>query len=181
MLQRRGSRFFNSNGTLTEVSSGQCVDISAKVGPHVSLGACNGGLNQKFEVATGGVWKDTGTGGIFPPRCMQRRKGNPQHDSPSDIYFQIWAKPQPDGAMAVLAINNQAGPNFHARINFSAIEGMDPTKGYDVRDVYQRAALPTGAMGGSFVTTAFAEHDSRLLLFTPVKTDAEAVAVHQYG
>ena len=105
----------NANKTLTEVSTGKCVDIGAKVGPGISVGSCNAGENQKFEFAAGGVWKDAGTGErrpgcqyppcITPPRCMQRRKGNPRHDDANDIYFQIWAKPQPEGATAVLVLN----------------------------------------------------------------------------
>ena len=43
---------------------------------------------------------------------------------------------------------------------------MDVDKRYKVRDLYTRSDLSVAA-GGTHVTDAFGEHDSRLLLFTP--------------
>lgn len=164
----------NPNNTLTQVTSGNCLDIAAKVGPEIELRSCNDGLNQRFEFEENGLWKEKGGHQpeckyppcIFPERCMQRRKGNPRHDAASDIYFQIWAKPQQNQAMAVLVFNNNAGSSFTARIEFSAVQGMDANASYKVRDLYKRTDL-TLAANGSFVTDVIAKHDSRLLLFTP--------------
>jgi hypothetical protein len=74
---------------------------------------------------------------------VQRRNDSSLPDAHEDIYFQIWAKPLPDGAMAVLAINNQAGANFKARVEFSAVRGMDVDKRYKVRDLYIKVSNPT--------------------------------------
>merc|ERR1711904_415816 len=144
--------------------------MAGKVGPVVQLASCNGGGNQKFNFKNG-MWSDIATGSTFPLRCIDRRKGRDGHDTASEIYFQIWAKPQPNGATAVLVVNNGAGPELNARIELDAAASIS-VQSYRVRDLYTRRDLPT-ITSPIFVTDAIAEHDSRMYVFTPVNCSSD--------
>ena len=165
--------FHNANQTLTLAADGRCVDVGGGWGPVVSVGTCNGGKNQQFSFgAAGGLWSDECGGGAphtarFPRRCMERRTGSPRPDNAKGIRSQVWAKPLlPLGSMAILVINNQAGPSFHGRVEFALVDGMDSARSYAVRDLHKRANLGVTS-AGMFQTDEIAEHDSRMLLFTP--------------
>ncbi|WP_410589917.1 RICIN domain-containing protein [Amycolatopsis sp. lyj-23] len=46
----------NSDGTITGVQSGLCLDVSGAVNPHgsgIQLWACNGGANQRWTLGAG--------------------------------------------------------------------------------------------------------------------------------
>ena len=80
------------------------------------------------------------------------------HDA--DIQWEAWAKPQANGAMAVLLVSNSVS-DVTASISFSGI-GLSGT--VSVRDIWERK--DAGTATGSF-SAKLSTHDSSFVLLTP--------------
>lgn len=146
-----------SNGEIT-ASDGRCVDIYNFSGPVVQTYHCNGGTNEDFSISTSGVIADKSG------HCLAYKSTSPS-GSGSGTILQLWAKPQPQGAMAVLVLNSDAttAQNHTVTIDFKSLNLTDAS--YNVRSIWDHADLP--AASGSFVTDPIPGHDSRFYLLSP--------------
>uniref|UniRef100_A0A6B2L5P5 Alpha-galactosidase n=1 Tax=Arcella intermedia TaxID=1963864 RepID=A0A6B2L5P5_9EUKA len=77
---------FNSDGSITSVMDGQCLDIYNFEGPNVETWPCNGGKNQKWAYSAGTLVSQEGT-------CL---------DVQGDL--DVWAGPLEDGMAGVLLL-----------------------------------------------------------------------------
>ena len=108
---------FESNGNLRWAASNEtrlCISVAGFDGPAVFLSGCTGGVNEEFVLdgAPGGGTVCTKGGGSddesHEARCLTAKNGlDPDGDGgiPSGVGMQIWAKPQPMGAVAVLVLS----------------------------------------------------------------------------
>ena len=136
------------------------------------------GFRQKFNAATvhavgGGVilLNDT-TRGEF---CLSETNRAPPSPSPTPdtLVLQMWAKPQPMGATAVLVIND-APYNATATINMTEVRYAHGDAPIEVLDIWAGASAGTLAAGTtSFVSPSFGHHDSVFYLFYPKGSGAE--------
>ena len=83
--------------------------------------------------------------------------------------FSLWAKPQPDEAVAVFLLSNQesnAGGSAVA-INFTRVGLSAAVNRVSVRDVWQQKDLGIFT-GRSFISSSVGGHDSRFYIFKPL-------------
>lgn len=149
----RAPFYLNNEGKLNG-----CFDVSGKYGPNVQLTKCYGQPNDWFDLSVDGVWSDRGSDQTYPPRCME-----PEHGLFTD--GQLWAKPQPGGAVAVFAFNAGAQEPVSFTINLFKDLGLPAGASYMLRDVWARRDI--SVIQDTLDITAIAFHDSRFLLLTP--------------
>ena len=92
--------------------------------------------------------------------------------------MQLWAKPQPDGAVAVLVVNSAGKENLSATIDFAEVHyepGENPTR---VFDVWAQAELPTLRGATAFETPLIGPGDSVYYTFTPGRVARRPVERH---
>jgi len=153
-------QFGYSNNNLL-ASNGQCVDVYDFSGPVVQLYSCNGGCNQKFVFASDKTLDDT----CSPKLCLAVRPDAPSGGN----LMQIWAKPQPKGAMGVLVLNSDVNdPPIPVTIDFKS---LNMTGTLAIHDIWLHKDL--GTASNSFTTDPIAGHDSRFYLFSPTQADKE--------
>ena len=136
------------------------------------------GFRQKFNAAAvyavgGGVivLNDT-TRGEF---CLSETNRAPPSPSPNPatLVLQMWAKPQPMGATAVLVVND-APYNATVTINMTELRYAHGDAPIEVLDIWAGASAGTLAAGTtSFVSPSFGHHDSVFYLFYPKGSGAE--------
>lgn len=138
-----------------------CLDVSGKVGPTVQLTKCYGTPNDAFEFHVDGVWADKGSAQPYPKRCMQVEHG-------FTIEAQLWAKPQPRGAVAVFALNAGSATTVALEISLEKDLGLPAAGTYGVRDIWSHVARPDALPGsGVLLTGPIKNHDSKFFLLTP--------------
>ena len=120
----------------------------------VQLYNCNGGDNQKFSFKNGALST------AHSHRCIASRVTSPGGGTTA----QIWAKPQPDGAVAVFVLNAAAHDDIEVTINFADV-GLAPDATVNVRDVWARADV--GQARGKYSPPPIGAHDSALLMLSP--------------
>ena len=87
--------------------------------------------------------------------------------------LQIWAKPQPNGSVAVFAVHmgqlESGAPhdNQTVTVDFADVPWLKAQQPYSVRDLYAKAALPGTARGSYTLDAPLAPVSSRMLLFAP--------------
>lgn len=98
--------------------------------------------------------------------AWSQKSGGPQNAVTAGISGagQVWAKPQPGGALAVLVINTGIEPLTQHSLNFPKLNLTTGT--YTVRDIWEKKDL--GAATGQFPVTV-PPYDSAFLLLTPDK------------
>ena len=129
--------------------------------------ACNKGANQIFSVSpTGELQFRSGQYGKGPVMCLQLTATKPGGNTPHQLtdQVQLWAKPQPAGAMAVLVINSAVGSNVTAVVNFAELN-MTDTRKVDARDIWARKDIATAVSGS--ITVDVPAQDSAFILLTP--------------
>lgn len=137
-----------------------CVDVwegeGSPGGPQVQLfGSCHQGRNELFTFEDGHL-KDQEN------MCLASREDLPPPIAGPSV-VQLWAKPQPHGAVAALVLSSQTGqPNATFTVQLAEL-GLSGT--VTVRDIWAHADLGTAT--ASFTTDAFGGHDSRFYLFSP--------------
>lgn len=149
-----------SNGEIaSDGHRGRCVDVYDFNGPVVQLYPCNGGTNERFSVSRDGTVADQ------DQHCLAYKSTPPSGGS--GTILQLWAKPQPHGAVAVLILNsdtpNQASSNHTVTFDLKSLNLTSSTVA--VRDIWNHADL--GKATTSFTTDAIPGHDSRFYLLTP--------------
>lgn len=136
-----------------------CFDISGKTGPTVQLTRCYGQPNDVFTFENG-VW--SGGNGVYPypKRCMQAVHAE-------EIDTQVWAKPQPGGAMAVLVVNNKVDyTDFQVDLKYDLNMTNTDWHQYLVRDIWAREDVRY--ITDMLLTSPIKQHDSMFFLLTPV-------------
>jgi hypothetical protein len=149
---------YDTSSKTLKASNGQCVDVNNFQGPVMELWGCNGGCNQQWNFNSDGTWSDN-CSGSSPKKCVSAKVNSPFSGSA----LQLWGKPQPNGAVATLLINNDDVNSYTVDIQFSL---LNITGKATVRDIWNRKDL--GTFQTTFTTDNVASHDSRFYLFTPV-------------
>lgn len=81
--------------------------------------------------------------------------------------WQIWGKPQPDGAWAILLMNNDGNTVQDLTVEFKDIPGMVASR-VKVRSIWDRKDL--GQFDGKYTAKGVLPFDSEFLMVTPVGT-----------
>ena len=82
--------------------------------------------------------------------------------------WQIWGKPQPDGAWAVLILNNDGDNVQDLKLDFKHIPGMN-SKNVKVRSIWDKKDL--GTFSDSYTAKGVLPFDSEFLMVSPSKVD----------
>ena len=136
--------------------------------PDLTGAACSA-PNDKFVFSPKGLWSDSFSPNtpIYPRRCVEVQHG-------TVVESQVFAKPLPNGRMAVFAFNagvrNSTGqlvPGANISLSLSLSEDLHlpAAATYRVRDVWAGRDLPSAA--GTLRTAPIGEHDSVLLTLSP--------------
>ena len=177
---------------------GTCLAVYNWDGPQILWWGCNKGVNEEFVFSAAGslcskngTGTGTGTGKkAHRSHCLTANSTSPPKldahvssssdgsgevvgqggTSGSGAVAQLWAKPQPDGATAVLVINNgnPGTPNMTAQITFAEVRYTPPASATTtVLDIWTGKTVELPAGTRSFNTTSFGSHDSAFYLFSP--------------
>ena len=157
-----------SNGNLHMAGGGKyCLAVEDFNGPGVVSWQCNTGTNEEmaFDAATGSICDKGGAN----ERCLDAKPAKPAGGGGGGggggDTVQIWAKPQPNGAVAVLVIN--AGDDDNVVVPFSMSEVRFSHSGAaSVLNIWTGKTTAAPA-GDSYTTDSIAPHDSRFYLFSP--------------
>jgi len=144
----------------------RCLALYNFDGPKVVSYACNTGVNEVFTTSGDTICSKNGYCLAARPKTPPGGGGGGGGGS-SDI--QIWAKPQPTGAVAVLVLNGDENGAHAVDIDLAAVN-VSSTSSFSVFDIWTEASLP-GVAKGSFTTDSIAPHDSRFYVFTPSSTE----------
>ena len=87
---------------------------------------------------------------------------SPSGATGTSISWQVWAKPQPNKAVAVLFLSNEDTNPVDIEVQLSDL-GISGTA--TVRDIWKRAAA--GTASGALKVSNLAAHDSQFFLLTP--------------
>jgi hypothetical protein len=149
-----------------------CLVLANGRGPSVELFQCKPGGNERFAYAAGNGTLCSATIGHpgKPPtrKCLSARNAGPG-DNSGDGTCQLWAKPQPGGAVAVFFLNNMppGAANVSATVALAELN-YTHTGPSAVFDVWAGKPLPPLAAGATAIhTAAIGEQDSALLLVSP--------------
>ena len=197
---RHGSSTFGSKGALPPPPpkpppGASCIkqqDVYGTVSNHLSLSpiasvddlnSCDKwslSLNGTLVGKNLGVYMDdtpanrNGVSGMPPRRapCLAARDEIPPLLAGP---LQIWAKPQANGAVAVLAIHfgqmesKAAHSNQSVTIDFGDVPWLDSSKLYTVRDLHSHKDLAGHAKGEYKLDAELAPISSRMLLLAPLQ------------
>jgi hypothetical protein len=163
-----------ANGTLhlETAHDAQCLVLANGRGPSVELFRCKPGGNEEwnFSPLNGTLCSHTIKGDV--PKCISARNSPCDGDS-GDGTMQLWAKPQPGGAVAVFILNNLpiGSSNISsvvtlAELNYTAAHAA--AGGSEVLDVWSGEALPPLEAGATELhAAAIGSYSSTFLLITP--------------
>lgn len=138
--------------------------------PMLLQGCRNGSHTQEFFFADGMLH----TQQRGPPQCAEMSPFPADDPTRSGKVvmqraFSLWAKPQPDGAVAVFLLSNQDSKvgGSAVAINFTRVGLSAAVNRVSVRDVWQQKDLGIFT-GTSFVSSSIGGHDSRFYIFKPL-------------
>ena len=193
-----------ANGNVHMAGGAQyCLAVkSSGVGPAVISFKCNTKGNEEmvFTPSGGGIGticdKNTGT----DRRCLAMLPTDPTNSGHIGAAVQIWAKPQPNGGVAVLVLNAGNDGNITVPFNFSEIRytGDDGSGGggnggdssgvgvggvgggvggyssgaTSVLDIWTGKTTTVATGATAYTTDSIAPHDSRFYLFSPSSSAA---------
>merc|ERR1712087_150105 len=78
--------------------------------------------------------------------------------------YQIWAKPQPNGAWAVLLMNNDGNSTHGLTLDFTKVPGLN-VNGVKLRSIWDKKDL--GTFSNSYTAKDVLPFDSEFLMVTP--------------
>lgn len=148
----------------TRDSKDVCLDLfygqACGDAPRADLYACNGGKNQKWTV-------DTTNSTVYDScnACLGSKGGAPPGTPSLANLVQLWAKPQPEGAVAILVINGGAKPLSKYEVDIKAKLNMTSSRA-SVRDIWAAKDLEA-VTDGKLSLAPVAPYDSTFLLLTP--------------
>jgi len=145
---------------LAAADNKRCLAVEDFNGPGVVWYSCNTGSNEEFTVSGGALCSKGG-------HCLTAKATPPPHGGGGGgDTLQIWAKPQPNGATAVLLLNNAdpSAPNVTVSFTFAEV-GFGGGSGSKVLDIW--AGTTADATGSGYTSDAFGGHDARFYLLTP--------------
>eukprot|EP00730_Choanoeca_flexa_P004622 TRINITY_DN11751_c0_g1_i1.p2 TRINITY_DN11751_c0_g1~~TRINITY_DN11751_c0_g1_i1.p2 ORF type:complete len:545 (+),score=102.13 TRINITY_DN11751_c0_g1_i1:3443-5077(+) len=147
-----------SDGHIRNNATNKCVDVYDFKGPVVQLYSCESGThsNQQFKLVSGKIQDGDNM-------CWAVRSQSPSGNNDNDI--QIWAKPQPNNAVAVLVINNLDTSTSSQAVDIKLSDVRFTGSTANVRDIWHQKDI--GTASDKFTTDAIDAHDSRFYLFTP--------------
>ena len=142
----------------------RCIDVwegdGSPGGPRVQVYHCHGGKNEGWKFSNTMLQDEENM-------CLASRATTPAPQPPQGgNRVQLWSKPQPNGAVAVLFLSSldSSIANATYTVDFGDI-GVSGTM--SVRDIWQRKDL--GEATNSFTTDALGGKDSRFYLLSPTK------------
>jgi len=124
------------------------------------MAKCDGQTNQLFSVKAGRLVsvQDRLPGGL----CLTARADRP----PAIGKLQIWAKPQPDNATAVLVLTN-GDLNGTVRVNFTEVGLHSQGRDVAVRDIWALRNVGIFKAGFDVNLDELGQHDSRFFILVP--------------
>ena len=157
-----------SNGNLhsTKTTTKLCLAIEDFEGAGVVGFNCNAGENEEFIFdATKKTICSKGDSSHVA-RCLDAKSTTPGGGGGGGG-LQIWAKPQPAGATAVLVINGGDSTCGGVHIDFAAVRFDSSLGDSKMKDIWNKGAVTKLKAGAtSFTTDSIASHDSRFYLFS---------------
>ena len=131
---------------------------------------CNTGENEEFVFAHGSLCSKGSS--QHAARCLTIRDTPPSGGGDTSGKLQLWAKPQPLGATAVLVINDMALGTANASVTLNLTEirhsHLQSSRVLDIWDDTVVATIPAGQTIFTAPKT-IAPHDSMFYLFEPAK------------
>jgi len=110
----------------------------------------------------------------YPPHIQKQVKednqkyggiyANQSTEGVSLAAYQIWGKPQNNGAWAVLIMNNNGNQTVDITLEFSVIPGLNPNN-VKLRSIWDRKDL--GTFSNSYTAKGILAFDSEFLMVTP--------------
>lgn len=141
---------------LAQADKKLCIAIKNLNGPGVVWYTCNTGTNEEFTATDGALCSKNG-------HCLTAKSTSPGGGG-GDVE-QLWAKPQPNGATAVLLLNNADPSVANITMTFSFQEvGFTVTPSASILDIWTGESKPIS--GTDFTTDSFGGHDSRFYLLS---------------
>jgi hypothetical protein len=160
-----------ANGNLhlqTAHNNSPCLVLAGGKGPLVELFRCKQGGNEQWHTQSNGTLCSNSLGHTSSTKCLSARN-LPCDGESGDGTMQLWAMPQPAGAVALFILNNL--PTGSATIStVVSLAELNYTHGgaSDVFDVWSGVALPPLPAGSTELhTAAIDSYDSTFLLITP--------------
>ena len=154
-----------SNGQLhlQTLDHSACLAIENFNGPGVVWWGCNTGSNEEFTL-TGSALCSKG-GYCLTAKATKPSGGGGGGGGGGDA-LQIWAKPQPKGATAVLVLNNNLATNTTVPFNFADV-GYAHAGATTLLNIWSGKTVTLAAGTTQFSTDSFGQHDCRFYLLTP--------------
>ena len=78
--------------------------------------------------------------------------------------YQIWGKPQPNGAWAILMMNNDGNSTHDLILDFTKVPGLN-VNGVKLRSIWDKKDL--GTFSNSYTAEGVLPFDSEFLMVTP--------------
>eukprot|EP01047_Picozoa_sp_COSAG01_P068476 COSAG01_NODE_9906_length_2304_cov_2.481633_1_plen_350_part_00 len=162
-----------SNGNLhLKQPAKMCIAVQNWEGPTVVMWGCNNGENEEIVFAGGSLCSKGDK--QHAARCLNVKSTPPSggggHHGGGGGTMQMWAKPQPAGATAVLVINNMAPgtPNVSVTINLTAVRHghVGASSVFDIWSQEVIGAVPAGTTTFD-APSSISSHDSLFYLFEP--------------
>ena len=160
----------DSEGKLKQAISGQCLVLDNGRGPGLELFTCKNQSSAEWTRSNNTLCSQAlchGSGCASRSMCLAAR--NEPSDG-GDGTMQLWAKPQPNGAVAVFLLNNLpvGSRNVSADVSLADLNFTHGSGGSSVFDVWAQMALPPLPPGARGLRAApIGSFDSVLLLITP--------------
>jgi hypothetical protein len=161
-----GSVFLASN------KSAGCLVVATAKDTTVVMDKCAGDSESTFYTYADGAICSRGSFlGQGRGYCLAAQDRSPQGQLRGiESVLSIWAKPQANGAVAVLAVNGDpSGANQTIAIDFATVKIAGKVT---VFDVWAQQAVP-GTFVNTFTTDLIEMHDSRFYLFQPATAQQE--------
>lgn len=187
----------SNHGYSSNEGVGLCLTLENMNGPTVIWDGCStypeensiwklGGVPGGGTICTAGG----GSSRFNEVRCLSGMSTDPSGESgvPTGIGFQMWVKPQPEDAIAVLVLNNRNPMLSNCSVIIELSEIMEIHSGhggYNATDIWTGESFLTDsnelAAGAGwmhsldgpstrFQTDGFGGHDSKFFLFQPLAT-----------
>jgi hypothetical protein len=126
---------------------------------------CNAGENEEFTFDASKKSLCSVGDAAHAARCLDARAQTPSGGGGG---VQIWAKPQPNGATAVLVINSESASCAGVDVDLRAVKfAASASKTAAIKNIWTGASATLAAGATTYTTDAIASHDSRFYLFTP--------------
>eukprot|EP00038_Savillea_parva_P009018 m.180708 g.180708 ORF g.180708 m.180708 type:complete len:593 (-) comp15074_c0_seq1:172-1950(-) len=170
----------DANGTLFLANNRKagCLAVATSDSPPTIMGDCDKSSSEMIQfyqlkdgtICSKYLMPPEGPPGDAGPEtrgyCLASRDRIPQRSDTRGFegMIQVWAKPQANGAVAVVVVNGDpTGANHSVVVNLTEVQAAATVM---VFDVWGQQGVP-GTASQTFTTDAIESHDSRFYVFTP--------------